>query len=210
MSKPLYLIKDLADFERINHHVNQVFDVGVSFLDQPFRADVGEFFLFPYEFVAGERFWPTLVDLAELHSDSEIEVMVLSPDPIEYFYREFEYYSAFVISTESASADYWAALSEGPPGWEADALAYRAERWVIVGPSASWGIWNDRAYGLSVVCSRPDPRLENWVRSVSNRVLSGADAEKTLKLEIVDPARQAKTLRRFREIYGREIGPHSV
>jgi hypothetical protein len=177
MTTTRYLISDRDEFARIYKNVSHVFDLTKRFPDAVCLLRDAKVFLFEYDLVAGADFWPSLCAMARLHSDNEVDAMVVDPDPVKYFNSEFGLYSAFRLNVDRDASDYWDALTEGPPGWEADALRYRADVWAAAGPSRSWGLWNDRPSGISSLYSKDIDGLDRWASETSVPILAPDGAE---------------------------------
>lgn len=173
-------IKKSSDFELIRGVASTVFDLRQRIPGRICRLPCAISCLFDYDQVTAGSFWPMLRSLALLHDEREIQISVVEPDPVEYFHREFGLYSAFRLGMDATSDEYWDALAEGPPGWEADALRYRADVWVAVGPSKNWGLWNDRDTGISVAYSIPTVGLRQWEEDASDLILTTDEAEQLI------------------------------
>jgi hypothetical protein len=177
-----YLVAERSEFDRIIQDADRVFDTRAEFPGPVCRIEAAEAFWFEDATVAAGPFWPNLKRLALLHGDAHIEVAVIKPDPAAYFFSTFGIFSAMRLSVELTAEDYWAALTEGPPGSDADALAYNAERWIATGESAAWGLWSERGVELATVYSRATPGLAAWRHGLTEQPLTLEEAEEILSL----------------------------
>ncbi len=98
--------------------------------------------------------------------------VVLDPDPVHYFWREFNKYPALEIDTGDPPEVYLRALNEDPGSSPVDAVGTNWWECVIVPPSISWFIhclrddsdrgghlWIPGAWKDEVVAIFPDLRL---------------------------------------------------
>jgi hypothetical protein len=187
---PGHLVVARSEFDQVRRDAESVFDTAGALPGRVCRIDAAESCWFEDATVAAGDFWPDLRKLALLHGDTCVEILVLEPDPVTYFLSNFGIYSAIRLSVESSADDYWDALTEGPPGWEADALRYRAERWIATGESKAWGLWNDRHVELAAVYSRPVPGLAGWRDALAVRPLDLEEAEAVMALAFRDDVPQ--------------------
>lgn len=201
-----YLTSDSDEFARIRENLSQVFDLAKRFPDRVWRLQKARTFLFQYDLVAGADFWPALSSLARLHCDGEVDALVIDPSPVEYFHSEFGLYSAFCLEVDCDSSDYWDALTEGPPCWEADALRYRADVWAATGPSREWGLWNDRPSGISTIYSTDVGGLDAWASSSSVPILTPDEAESLIAQEYQVARLPTEVAALFRENFAEFAG----
>jgi hypothetical protein len=76
--------------------------------------------------------------LMELSSDQTAHCIVLDPDPVHYFHRQFHKYPVLeIVKGDSANA-YLAGLNEDPGGSPIDAIGTYWWAFVIVPPSLKW------------------------------------------------------------------------
>lgn len=88
--------------------------------------------------VCTHKFADLLQRLMECSGDLAAHSVVLDPDPVHYFYRNFNKYPSLEIALGDASAAYLSALNEDPGGSPADAVGTNWWAFVVVPPSLKW------------------------------------------------------------------------
>ena len=153
-----------------------------------------------FDSTSGGPFWPVLKGLMCLSEDDHVNLVVLEPDPIKYFFAQFQSYGALRFDLSTSSDDYYEALSTGPTVSPADALLYNSEVVVWFPDSLKWIIWGERSVGLAVVGTRVDLNLpiETIIREAGFPVFSVDQA----LLDLVSPNfREAEAL----EVFSRRL-----
>ena len=79
-----------------------------------------------------------LQTLLGLSGDSKCYYLVLSPDPVHYFHRQFNKYPLLEIDYGDSNESYLAFLNEDPGGSPADAVGINWWACVILPPSRKW------------------------------------------------------------------------
>lgn len=196
-----FRVQDEATFELIEKRVDAVFDRERPFPQWSFRDADARAFLCDFEFADDEEFWPALRDLARLHDDDAVWLLVVS-EPSSYFLREFGSYGAFRIPCTADSRQYWGALHGGWSDYSVDAFRYLARTWVAIGASGRWGLWSDFGYEIATVYSCAADGLDKWAKDASHHVLfcEREDAE-----ELMGVALRAEWLRKTIPIFRREF-----
>ncbi|MFC4110780.1 hypothetical protein [Micromonospora zhanjiangensis] len=108
-----------------------------------------------YEALFAADFWPALTELAAVHGDSVVDLLVIEPNAASYYIPEYRMYPAFSLPVESNEDRYWDALNEEPEGDITGAVIHSANMIALSGLSARWGIWADRHLGIAVVQGAP-------------------------------------------------------
>jgi hypothetical protein len=76
---------------------------------------------------------------------------VLDPNPVEYFYKEFNYYNWMKLPVNLSPDEYLDVLELGPEESPADAVLYNSYTVIWLPPSMKWAIWGERSYGVCVL-----------------------------------------------------------
>jgi hypothetical protein len=79
-----------------------------------------------------------LQKLMEISPDEMVHCIVLDPDPVHYFHRQFHKYPVLEIAKGDPTETYLAALNEDPGGSPVDAIGTYWWALVIVPPSLKW------------------------------------------------------------------------
>jgi hypothetical protein len=178
-----YLVSDASRFDRIRADAEQAFDLRSALPGPVCRIPDVRTLWFEDAVVASGDFWPALQTLARLHGDPAVGLLALDPDPVDYYYANFKLYGALSLPTASSAADYWDALTEAPPGCEAAAIRYNADRWVAFGQSRRWGVWYERdGVELAAVFSAIVPGLAAWRTALTDTPLEIEDAQDIIRL----------------------------
>lgn len=149
------LASNLAEFEVIRRTVATTFDLDARLPGMMFVRPA-KFTLFcEYEALYAADFWPALTELAAVHGDPIVDLIVIEPNATSYYIPEYRMYPAFSLPVESDEDCYWDALNEEPGGDITGAVIHSANVVALSGPSASWGIWGDRHLGIAVVQGAP-------------------------------------------------------
>jgi hypothetical protein len=178
-----YLVGDAARFDCIRADAAHVFDLTSALPEPVCRIPDPRTFWFEDAIVGSGEFWPALQNLARLHGDGAIGLLVLDPDPLDYYYANFKVYGAFSLPIAASAHEYWEALTEGQAGCEAAAIRYTAARWVAAGQSRRWGVWYERnCVGLAAVFSEVVPGLASWRTTLTDTPLEIEDAQGLIRL----------------------------
>ena len=145
----------MAEFEEIRRTVATTFDLGARLPGMVFLAP-SKFTLFcEYEALFAADFWPALTELAAVHGDPVIDLLVIEPNAASYYIPEYRIYPAFSLPVESNEDRYWDALNEEPGGDITGAVIHSANVVALSGASTRWGIWGDRHLGVAAVQGAP-------------------------------------------------------
>lgn len=108
---------------------------------------------FDGDIVLGGSGWELASSLALAHGDPTVNVLMLDPDPAEFFSSTGEY-GCFSCASDAARDSYVAGLF-GDPREVADQIGYVAETVAVFGASGRWGIWAERNIAGLVVSAEP-------------------------------------------------------
>jgi hypothetical protein len=105
-----------------------------------------EFDLFP-----SPEFWAMLQRLLEDSHDSKLNVLVLEPDPKNFFYAEFGHFGALQIPANASADVYRGELQSSPQSEPANCLEVLSRVLVWFPPSLRWLIWGERDLEIMVL-----------------------------------------------------------
>jgi hypothetical protein len=139
------------DFAQTKEFLSNVFDLEKRLPEQVFRNNFGNFLFEDFDWATTPEFWDTLQQLCKASNDDHVIVAVVAPDPQNYFYKEFGFYSWLKLPITLSGMDYFSALETGPEESPADALLYSIDTVVWCSPNMKWAIWGERPYGVCVI-----------------------------------------------------------
>lgn len=119
-----------------------------------FRPGYNQFRFLEFDQTLSEHFWSVLQNLARSSQDQHINLVVLEPDPVNYFFKNFKRYGALRFQANSGSTQYVDALEAGPADSPADSLLYNSEVIAWFPDSCRWLIWGERNRGVAVLSLR--------------------------------------------------------
>jgi hypothetical protein len=197
---------EIQNSAQMGHLLEQLRSVAVltSRLPSPvFQASYGQFRFIEFDITIGDQFWPVLWHLMRSSGDEHVNLTVLDPDPINYFFSNFHRYGALRFNVEDSSDDYYDALSNAPEESSSDALLYNSEVIVWLPDSLKWVIWGERSLGLAVIAI-----CEDWKMSVSSLLddagLTALSLDRAL-LDLVSPnINKIEALDRFSRSFEKE------
>jgi hypothetical protein len=141
-----------VDYASVVKQARAVVDLEAALPAWPFRVAHAKVDICQYELLLSGDFERVLQELARVHGDTFVYLLVLDP-PAIYFRGNYGLFPALTVPIELIRETYWDALTHEPGGNTADALAFSAERVVVVGSSASWAIWGQRDWDLAILVS---------------------------------------------------------
>lgn len=144
-------ITDRKQFEQASSMVEKAFHHTRRLPDQVFKMPVRNRSVCEFDRALSDSFWIELTRLADAAGDSYILMAVLDPNPIEYFFKEFDQYNWCILSRGATAEDYWKMLEQGPKGSPVDAILFNSEVVIWLSPSLKWAIWGERSYGICLL-----------------------------------------------------------
>jgi hypothetical protein len=96
--------------------------------------------------------------LANFNGTGEFALIVLDPDPFNYFHFHFGKYPGFIAGTYNNEDDMADILMMDPGDSPADALGVRPDKYVVMPTAGEWFIYADRGWdwGTGVLSGPPD------------------------------------------------------
>ena len=97
-------------------------------------------------------------NIAAFNGNGEFAVVVLSPDPFNYFHRHFGKYPGFIVEPQHTDDDFFEILMTDPGDSPADAIGLYSERYAVLPLSGSWFLYADRGWngGTGVLGGPPN------------------------------------------------------
>lgn len=87
-----------------------------------------------------KAFFGLLQNLMRWSGDSSCYYVVIDPDPINYYWLNFQKYPSVEVSVDDHNRDYLSVLDEDPGGSPADAIGINWDDYVIFPRSKKWFI----------------------------------------------------------------------
>ncbi|MGF6774190.1 hypothetical protein P3T18_006704 [Paraburkholderia sp. GAS199] len=96
--------------------------------------------------------------IAALDGNGEFAVVVLDPDPFDYFHVHFGKYPGFIVSPQHSDEDFFDILMRDPGDSLADAIGVYSEKYAVLPISGNWFMYADRGWktGTGVLGGPPD------------------------------------------------------
>jgi hypothetical protein len=146
-----FFVKEANEFKQIYNDINGIFNVEKGLPEQVFNDRFSNFLCEEFDWTMSDKFWDLLKTLAIKSNDDQIFMMVLDPNPVDYYHKEFNYYSCLKFPISIVNTEYFETLEIGPDESPADAILYNSFTIVWTSPSMKWGIWGQREYGVSII-----------------------------------------------------------
>lgn len=171
-------VRDNKEFNEFKEMIIAIFNIENNLPEQVFDKKFGDFKFEEFDWTMSGEFWNTLKKLAIQTKDDFVLTAVLKPNPVKYFYKEFNYYNWIKLPVNLSADEYYEILEVGPEESPADAVVYNSYTVVWLSPSMKWAIWGERDYGISVIGfnkmshqNKLSFSLKSW-RSIDDAVLS--------------------------------------
>ena len=145
------MISDAKQFEAMAGALKSLAETSHRLPERVFRGGYTRFHFFEFDRTLSESFWNFLQPLAVASGGSLLNVVILDPDPITYFGREFGMFGGIQLSTADSSSDYYDALILDPQSSPADALIYNSRVVAWFPNSGRWLLWGERGSGIAVL-----------------------------------------------------------
>jgi hypothetical protein len=119
---------------------------------------------------------------------SLLNAVILDPDPITYFHREFGVFGGIQLSTANSSSDYYNTLISAPQSSPADAFIYNSRVVTLFPDSERWLLWGERASSIAVLGLREnfDAAVEEIARAAGIPILSLSEMLDIASLNFTD------------------------
>lgn len=94
--------------------------------------------------------------LLALKASSDFAMLVMKPDPFNYFHFHFGKYPGFIQQASHTDDDFFEFLLKDPGDSPADALGVNSEHYVVMPLPGDWIVFGDRSWGRGVLYGPPD------------------------------------------------------
>ncbi len=138
------LLKDPDDFLKVFLQLRSAVLVSSRMPAKVFRPGYGNYRLLDFDLFSSTEFGGMLKILVEHSNDQKLHLVVVDPDPRDYFFTNFGHFGALEISRDDAAVQYCFELESSPPNSPADSLKEIAALLVWAPPSLRWLIWAER------------------------------------------------------------------
>lgn len=106
--------------------------------------------------IATEIFLNFIRSLVAFKGSDEFSLIVLNPDPFNYFNFHFDKYPGFVVQAFHTNDEFFEILMTDPGDSPADAIGFYSEQYVVLPKLGDWYIYADRGWnGGTGVLSAP-------------------------------------------------------
>ncbi|CAE6701406.1 hypothetical protein [Paraburkholderia haematera] len=96
--------------------------------------------------IGTERFRDLIRSLAAFNGTGEFAVIVLNPDPFDYFHFHFGKYPGFIVQTCHNDDAFFEILMMDPGNSAADAIGFYSEQYVVLPIVGDWFMYADRGW----------------------------------------------------------------
>lgn len=105
---------------------------------------VAELLHFDSSNIGTKRFRDLIRDIAAFSGTSGFAVIVLNPDPFNYFHFHFGKYPGFIVAAHHSDSNFFEILMMDPGDSPADAIGFYSEEYVVLPISGEWFMYADR------------------------------------------------------------------
>ncbi|MFM0163038.1 hypothetical protein [Paraburkholderia sediminicola] len=103
-----------------------------------------ELLYFDSSSIGTEKFRDLIRSLAAFSGAGELAVIVLNPDPFNYFNFHFGKYPGFIVEAHHNDDDFFEILMMDPGDSPADAMGFYSEQYVVLPIVGEWFMYADR------------------------------------------------------------------
>jgi hypothetical protein len=117
-----------------------------SHMQQVSMIPAAELLHFDSSNIGTERFRDLIRGLAMFNGTGEVAVIVLNPDPFNYFHFHFGKYPGFIVRAHHNDDDFFEILMMDPGDSPADAIGFYSEQYVVLPIVGDWFMYADRSW----------------------------------------------------------------
>lgn len=169
MNLDTLFVKKIDEFQEVHKFIDNVFNIESQLPEQVFSKNFSNYIFEEFDWTMCSEFWDLMRVLAMKVNDSQIFSVVIDPDQVNYFYKEFNYFNCIKIPVNLEKHEYSKVLEIGPKESPADAILYNSNIVVWTSPSMKWGVWGQRNFGICILAFNKDikkddfmPFLKSW------------------------------------------------
>lgn len=173
-------IKNAKEFDHLLVRLNHLARINLRLPAKVFCDQLRFVSFFEFDLFSGDKFWNLICRLAKENRDERITLSVLDPDPVEYFFKEFDEYGAFELTRDDSGDVYFEELSAHPNRSSADSLLHNSEVLVWLGTSERWLIWGERSNGVAILATEDNIHIEALAKDAGLAVFDASAALRQL------------------------------
>ena len=143
-------ISNELHFQKELLRVKRIFNLERDLPNQIFKKPY-KFYLIDFDYIYSSNFFNIAQKIMKNFNEEKFFLMVIDPDPEEYFYKNFGKFSLIEASDNDSSEDYLKILDADPGDSPADSILSNSFKMVIYGDSLQWALLADRENELSIL-----------------------------------------------------------
>lgn len=147
---------DRAGFLAVRSTIAKVFDLDARLPGQVFAGNRDDALFCEFDVLLAPDLWPAMQTMARWHGDEQIDLLVLDPDPDEFYQCQYGMYPAASLPVDGDEDDYWNAVGFDSTPDVMGSIHFSAEVVAITGKSGKWGVWGERGPEVAVFRGFPD------------------------------------------------------
>jgi len=145
------VVRDLHTFERLLARVGETVDVNVAAPDRVFTSNTWKCVFCSFDLCFSPDLLRSCAEACRAVEDDSFSFVMLEPDPIGYYYKEFGRTGAVTIRSNDDFEESWSYFEEEPGRIAADALMYAVQKFVVVSSGKRWAVWGSRDDDIIIV-----------------------------------------------------------
>jgi hypothetical protein len=145
------VIRDPQAFDRLIADASKIVRLPLSIPDRVFADGTWQSVFCSFDMCFGPDILRSCAGLCEAVGDDGYSFIMLEPDPVAYYYKEFRRFGAFTMQASENIDTSWRSFEEDPNASPADTLMYIVRKFVVTSPSLRWAIWGSRDEGV-IIC----------------------------------------------------------
>jgi hypothetical protein len=154
------------------HAAERVVSMQDRFPNRLLRDHLSVAGFFDSDAVFAEDFLSMMKSFLSRRGEDGFSLLVLDPDPEEYFYANFKRFPLLEIPISATEAEFFEALDEDPGESPADAIRYNSNRIVIFSVSLDWTIYVDRNFEVGILGASSKAVADDLKTVFDSRILS--------------------------------------
>lgn len=144
------VVKDWNDFSILSKHIDLMLFGEKEIPQMVFRTAPQNIAIIPHTDIRDMDFIDKMIPFLKDIHEKRFWICSVNPDPVNYYYKHFEFYGAFDVSVDTSRDEYYRYFSNFPEGYSADSLCFRPETLFLSSESYNWGIYTDRDWDVAV------------------------------------------------------------
>lgn len=149
------IIQDLPTFNGLVSKASRLIDINLTIPSRVFIDKSWCCAFCSFDLCFSPDLLQSCVRACDVGGDKNLWFMMLSPDPVEYYYKEFRRFGAVSIATEDDIDRAWSIFEDDPGNSPADALMFAVTRFAVFAQSLQWAVWGSRDDDV-IICGAKD------------------------------------------------------